>query len=136
MFKKIIAILVGLLFVIVSLYWLNKNIQLVKNGESVNGIVVGIGQKWDDDGSESKLYYYPIVKFTDRFEQEHTVEVSNQLSNPSFYDVGDDIAIVYPKGDVNGAYINSVWWIYVFPSIFLGLGLLVLIGSLYMSPLD
>lgn len=116
---KIFIILIGLTSFIFGLYFLSSKLKLNKTGEKVKGIVVEIGK---ERNSDHEMMYYPIVKFSDKLGKEHTVRMLIQYSSPT-WSVGDAIDLIYPKGDVKSVGINSIFWIYIFPSIFILVGL-------------
>lgn len=123
LFVKLFTALIGLIFFCVGSYMLNSNIELSNRGEKTKGIVMEIGEERNSDGD---LMYYPIVKFSDKWGKEYIVPVSSERSNPIGYDVGDSISLIYHRNNPASVRINTVFWMYIFPSIFILGGLLAL----------
>jgi hypothetical protein len=98
-----------------------KNMNLIENGIQVEGKVIGLSQNNNSDGARM---YYPVVQFILENGSPHTKQVAFG-SNPAAYDVGANLSILYYKEDPDSAVINSSFWMYGFPGIFIGIGIIL-----------
>jgi hypothetical protein len=126
--QRIITILIGVIFCSVGLFYLSGKMVLVSTGIKTEGEVVQIGQVTDSEGD---YMYYPVVNFADKAGKKHTIAISDTKSNYVEYSVGDSINLVYLEGDVNSVAINSIFWIYIFPNIFVVIGFFILAMGFY-----
>lgn len=108
------------LFVLGGVWWLSNNMSLIEEGIKVEGKVVEVVSRNDSDGDR---IYYPIAQFLNENGETVTKELDYGTS-PASYSVGDPISIVYRKETPNELYINSSFWIYTFPGIFIAMGAL------------
>lgn len=120
-FTKIMASFFFLGFIAIGcfLYW--KNLGLLNKGVRVVGEVVSFDVRKDKE----KTSYFPAVKF--ELENGTTqFDTLKQGSNPKMYEVGDSINLIYDKDDIDTVIINSFFWIYIFPNIFIFAGTFML----------
>jgi len=110
----------SLVFISVGLFLLCSNLFKKLTWEKATGIVKELKRKKDE-----KTQRYPLVEF--RIASGELVQVAiKQSSNRFHYKKGEDIPIMYSKDDYRKAQINSVVWIFGFPSIFILCGVIAL----------
>lgn len=88
--------------------------SIASNGVEVEATVVELTQK----RHKNKVTFYPVVEFYLEGGGIHTTQLTSG-SNPSFYQVGDPIAIIYSKEDPNEVVLNNKFVIYGIPTIML-----------------
>ncbi len=117
----IIGTLISGIFIAIGAFFLQSGMDLNENGIHTTGTVVQINTKTDSDGDRS---YYPVVEFQLGNGELFTQEMPYG-SSPAGYDVGDPIEIAYYAGDPSSASVMTTFWIYVFPGIFIGVGIFI-----------
>ena len=97
-----IFMLFGLLFFAIGSGMTIRQRALEKRGIKAPGIVVGLQENYDSDGST----YTPIVQF--RTDSGQSVEfVSSYSSSPPAYKVGETVTVVYPPDNPKEAIIKG-----------------------------
>lgn len=112
--KKIMALIliisIGLMSLV--LYLSIKQINFINSSLSTTGTVIDFEESYSKDSNGNRsVSYYPIFQFVDTQEQVRKVK-SNVGSNPSAYQKGDVVDIIYDPQNVNHAKINdtfSMW---------------------------
>jgi hypothetical protein len=104
--KKILGptifMIFGLLFFAIGSGMTMRQRTLEKRGIEAPGIVVGLHENYDSDGST----YTPIVQF--RTDSGQSVEfVSSYSSSPPAYRVGETVTVVYPPENPEKAIIKG-----------------------------
>lgn len=134
---KIIGILVTFIFAAVFGglgigFYISTN-KVLKNGVQTEGIVIENRQSYDSDGDAT---YTPVVEFTLGNGEVYTASPNMSTSPPS-YSEGDPIQIAYLPETPNSIIINTPFWTFWFPMIFIMVGaipgmiMLALIASLF-----
>ncbi len=115
----LISIVLAVLLLFFSTKEFSDADRLVTSGEQANGIIVEVKK-----GPSSLSKYYPRIHFKTK-DGDEIEFVSATGSNPSIYDVDDQVQILYNHDNPNDAFINSfieVWLasaIYAFMSFLL-----------------
>ena len=95
-------LLFGLLFFAIGSGLTMRQRALEKQGIEAQGVVVGLQENYDSDGST----YAPVVQFKTANGQ--GIEfVSSYSSNPPDYEVGEPVIVVYPPNDPGKAVIKG-----------------------------
>ncbi len=95
-------LLFGLLFFAVGSGMTMHQRALEKQGIEAQGVVVGLQENYDSDGST----YAPVVQF--KTANGHNVEfVSTYFSSPPAYEVGESVIVVYPPNDPDKVIIKG-----------------------------
>lgn len=108
------------LFIFGGAWFLSENMSLMEEGITVEGKVVEVNSRRDSDGDN---IYYPVAEYTSESGEVLTKEL-NYGTSPASYAVGDPISIIYRKEKPDDLYINSNFWMYFFPGLFMGMGML------------
>ncbi|MBN1454075.1 MAG: DUF3592 domain-containing protein [Anaerolineales bacterium] len=96
------SLLFGLLFFAVGSGMTLRQRALEKQGVEAQGVVVGLQENFDSDGST----YAPIVQF--KTANGYDVEfVSTYFSSPPAYEAGESVIVVYPPNDPGKAIIKG-----------------------------
>ncbi len=101
-----------------GIFLLSKNIFLQITGIKTEGVVIEINKK------KKENQYYPTVKFVLENGEVYVTDIYPS-SNRLFIEKGDTISLIYPKHNHKEAQYNSAWWVYGFPFIFIGIGIIV-----------
>lgn len=118
----IVLLIVGILFTFIGNLILSGTTELVKNGIKTEATVVDlISHK-----SKSSYTYNPEVEYKTETGEVIRAE-SNSGSNPPAYAKGDKVNIYYSKSNPQNMIIDSVFDIYVFPLIFITIGIIAII---------
>jgi hypothetical protein len=124
-----IWLLIFAILAFITIYQIFDQRDFIKNAEHTVGIVTKILVTEDSDGYES---YWPIIEFTAQDNKNYQFK-SNVVN--THYSVGDDIPVMYLKGDVSSAIMwsDGAIWSRVYALLFLasiaffsGLGILKL----------
>ena len=98
----LIFFLFGMLFFAIGSGMTMRQRTLEKQGIEAPGVVVGLQENFDSDGST----YTPVVQF--RTNSGQSIEfVSSYSSSPPAYDVGENVTVVYPPNDPADAIIKG-----------------------------
>ena len=97
----LILMLFGLLFFAIGSGLTMRQRSLEKQGIEAQGVVVGLQENYDSDGST----YAPIVQF--RLGNQNREFVSSYSSSPPAYEVGEQVIVVYPPDEPNKAIIKG-----------------------------
>ncbi|WP_322820290.1 DUF3592 domain-containing protein [Chloroflexus sp.] len=101
--------------------------QRMKNTVATQGTVVEIKPRSVNTNSGQRTFFYPIVEF--RTATGETIQFESEAGgNPSAYQIGDRIEIMYNPDQPQTAFINS-WELWLPYTLFLGTGGLLLIVS-------
>lgn len=119
---KIIGILITFIFAAVFSgigigFYVSTN-NVVNNGVQTEGIVIGNRVGYDSDGGTT---YTPVVEFTLGSGEIFTASPNMSTSPPS-YSEGDPIQIAYFPENPNSIIINTPFWTFWFPMIFITVG--------------
>jgi hypothetical protein len=97
-----ILMLAGLLFFAIGSGMTMRQRILEKQGIEAPGVVIGLQENYDSDGST----YTPVVQFSTNSGQ--SIEfTSSYSSSPPAYDVGESVTVVYPPDNPADAIIKS-----------------------------
>jgi 4-amino-4-deoxy-L-arabinose transferase-like glycosyltransferase len=102
--------LLFIFFIVLFLYFANRDYQLQQEGVSAVGMVIGLEES--SSGEDGCCVYSPVVEFT-ADGQTYTFESSN-ASDPPRYKVGEQVTVVYlpenpQRAEVEG---GSFWWLW------------------------
>lgn len=117
----IFVFLFSSVFIIIGVIMLNDNKDLSEHGLTTEGRVVSMVEDYDSDNGTT---YYPVVEF-ELEDGSRVTEKMNFGSNPPAYNVGDACEVIYYAGDPDSAKINSNFQLFVFPWIFIGVGMFI-----------
>ncbi len=121
----IFIFLLGLPFFIFGMKELYQVNKFVSGGERANGVIVEMKKH---PGAAGK--YFPRVRFQTK--EGITIEFTpGNGSNPPMYKVNDHVPVIYNSAYPDAAVINSFIEIWLGPVIYAGLGLLLLISSVF-----
>lgn len=114
----LIFIGVSTVFIIVGVVFLYNNYSFVQGAEQATGTFKEYITRSDSEGTT----YAPVVAFVAEGENYEFTEQVSSSNRP--YSEGDEIAVYYDPENPQKARIKSTFNLWVFPSIFLGMGLL------------
>lgn len=123
----IVPIVLSLIFVIVGILLINKNLDFIKTAEKANGIVIEKNKSVST--SENHVYYLTIKYIT----QDNQIQVAKtDLAYTSFVSpkVNQNVAIYYDPQDPTKIKIDSIFSIWGFPIFFVILGLILIFISI------
>jgi len=119
----LIALVLGLPFLIFGVKELYQVNKFVTGGDQADGIIVEMKK-----GTGKLSKYHPRVRF--QTQEGKTIEFTpGNGSNPPMYEVNDHVPVVYNRACPNYAVIDSFIEIWLGPVIYAGLGLLLLFYS-------
>ena len=119
MLKKLtLPKIICLVFIGLGIYLLTANLIKQLRWEKTTGVVLEVKEK-----ENSTNQFYPLVEFITATGEKVNVEIV-QSSNRFYYKKGEDIPIIYPVDDFKEAEINSIGWVYGFPALFIGIGII------------
>ena len=121
--KKLLPLIISIIFIGLGSYLLKDNLMVLANGIQTTGKVIGLKANTDSDGDTT---YCPKVQFKLTSGRTYTHQLT-QCSNPP-YKIGDSIPLIYIENNVQKVRINTTLWLYAFPGLFIGLGLIFLIS--------
>lgn len=124
--KLFFQLLLLSIFLVISGWWLNRNIQLVKTGVEVDGIILSVEPRAKKNKKPS---YHPVVQYTLENGEQNVLELS-EGSGPTAYAVGDTLSLLYQRATPQDLTINNSFRLYVIPSIFIGIMLLGIVTAI------
>ena len=92
--------------------------NIVNNGVQTEGIVIENRASYDSDGGRT---YTPVVEFTLGSGETH-IASPNMSTSPPSYSEGDPIRIAYFPETPDNIIINTPFWTFWFPMIFISVG--------------
>jgi hypothetical protein len=130
-FGGLAVTLIGLIFGGVGAWLMIDALRFNAAAHRAEGTVVRLNWKTSrDNKGHSSSSAYPVVRF-----QAEGREVQFEGSvgaSPPHYDVGEKVTVLYAPGHPDDARIESTFEQFIFPGIFLGLGVLGLLIGLAM----
>lgn len=122
--------LITLVLALLLLFFSSKEFwdadKLVTNGEHAKGIIIEVKK-----GPSSLSKYYPRIHFITK-DGEEIEFVSATGSNPSIYDVNEQVQIVYNHDNPNDAFINSFIEVWLASAIYAFMSFLLFIFSCFL----
>lgn len=98
----LVFLLFGLLFFAIGSGLTMRQRTLEKSGIEAQGLVIGLQENYDSDGST----YTPVVQF--KTSNGKSIEfVSSYSSSPPAYEVGEAVIVVYPLDEPESAIIKG-----------------------------
>jgi len=94
---------------------LSRNLALIQNGVSTTATVLENKTHYDEEGDK---VYCPHVEMKLRKGFRTTLTL-NECSTPAIYSKGEVIPVIYEKNKPQNVIVNSTFWIYIFPGIFI-----------------
>lgn len=85
-----ILLIAGLIFLLISFYYLNKSVQFIKRSEKTTGTVANIIRNSDSDGDT----YIPVFEFTTHNKEKITFQ-RKFASSPVAWSLGEKATILY-----------------------------------------
>jgi len=129
--KKIPVILIvtGILLVAASVYFYIATERFIEDARTTTGEVIALVDIPADIESSGGVLYAPVIKFTTEEETTITFQ-STHAANPTPYDKGDTVAVLYTPGDPGSARVHDFISVWLAPlvSLFLGICFLVAAG--------
>jgi len=122
--ESFLLIVASLLFIAVGTFILLNNIKKLKEWEKTKATVVD----YVKSRSEGQIMYSEVVSFIANGKKIEAVNRSDQVSSP--FKINEKIDIVYNPLNNNKIMIISLFRVYIFPMIFILLGLLSLFITL------
>ncbi|WP_448338375.1 DUF3592 domain-containing protein [Chloroflexus aurantiacus] len=120
-------LIVALALLILGWQAFTNTSQRMKNTVATQGTVVEIIPRLVNTNSGQRTFFYPLVEF--RTATGETIQFESEAGgNPSAYQIGDRVEVMYNPGQPQIAFINS-WELWLPSSLFLGTGGLLLIVS-------
>ena len=124
--KKVLTIIVGVIFLGVGIFMFIRNNNLIKKcTEEVDGIVVDMKEDYSSDDDGTSYIYYPIIEYKVG-EEIIKGTMDKGSSNPS-YKIGDKVTILYNPNNKNEFIVKGDKSSSIFSVVFIGLGILVII---------
>jgi hypothetical protein len=118
--------LIGITLLVVGFFVYRSNQRALETGVLTTGTVVGMQERYDEDGS----MYAPIIRFT-TIEGETVEFMSSTWTRPAEYGPGDSVEILYQSDAPQNAQIDSAFGRYGAPAILGVVGVfLTLVGAL------
>lgn len=113
-------------------FWIYRNTQLARSGIKVDATVVDLRQEQDTDSrGRPRIRYYPVVEYRNEAGdlKRTQLNVSKTRNGASFYQVGDRITLYYDPKNPDRTTLDSVFDLYGPGGIALGIGLVLIAGS-------
>ena len=125
--KRIITLLIGLVFSVVGAYLFQRNQRIYYTGTHVKAKIVG----YDTHYSDGETMYSPIIQFNNQ-EKEEVIDTLGSSSGGQ--EESDEIAVTYLKKENKYEYVrDSIGWRIIFPSVFFVLGCIVLYIGIFKA---
>ncbi len=123
------VLLLGALFAGVGAFLARDTVRLSRVGQPAEGRVMDITltESRNDDG-DLERHYYSVVEFLTAQEEKIRFTDAVGYGRPA-HTVGQTVSVLYDPADPHTARINSLWGLWGFPGIFLGIGGAVLAFS-------
>ncbi|MFK7797213.1 MAG: DUF3592 domain-containing protein [Aureispira sp.] len=112
--RNVIGLIICCLFLLIPIYLLITQASIASTGVEVEATVIELTQK----RHKNKTTFYPVVEFYLEGGGTQTTQLHSG-SNPSFYQVGDPIAIIYSRENPKEVVVNNKFVIYGIPIIML-----------------
>lgn len=125
-----IALTIGIIIFITSLFLFKKSIDFIRNGNRTTATVIELEKISDGEGTT----YKPIFKFK-TFTNQEIIYKHHSSSSPASFDIGEEVSIVYNTDNPNNAkiltYFGSFIWTIVLMSI--SMPLIVIGGGYFIT---
>jgi hypothetical protein len=121
-FGYFIILILALSFTIVGSYYLGENLKLAKPQYQFDGIV---SHNQKVRGSKGSISYLPVINFN--YYGKRITKKAKLSSSPPSYHSGDRVKVFYRPEVTDKVLINTPFRIYLFPSIFIAVGLFMLL---------
>ncbi len=116
-------LVMGLVFAFIGAAFLLDTIRAVSDGVETNGVVVALSPSSDGDT------FAPVIEFAARDGEVYRF-TSNIFRSPA-PDVGGTIGVLYDPDDPTDATENSRGFLWIFPLVFLAVGLVFLAAGIW-----
>jgi len=127
--------LFGAIFVTIGVFALKSSQILMAEGVTAPGVVTRLEQRSSTSGSGSNRRtsssFYPWFRFTDAAGQTHEI-ASNMGTNPPSHSIGEAVTVRYLPAQPQEAVIDSWTSLWLFPTIFIGVGCLPEIAAVIL----
>lgn len=114
-------------------FWIYRNTQLARNGIRVDATVVDLKQEQDTDSrGRPRTRYYPIIEYRNEAGdlKRTQLNVSKTQNGESFYRIGDQFTIYYDPENPEKMTSGSAFDLYGPGGIAIGIGLVLIGGSI------
>ncbi|MBQ9279741.1 MAG: DUF3592 domain-containing protein [Clostridia bacterium] len=127
--NSIVSIIVGAVFLALGIFMLNQSNALKERcTEEASGTVVQMVEEISSDPDSTDYTYYPVVEYQ---AGDQTVSKKSSIgSNPSPYQVGDKVEVLYNPDEVEEFIIVGEDTGKIFQIIFIVIGAVILVVSL------
>lgn len=96
----------GSFLVVLGIGKLNERRKLLKTGAKVDGVVFSVEEEWGVGTRRSRLYY-PVIRYVTA-ENEWVTKRYEIGTNPSAYNEGDRVKVIYDKADIEHFIIDNI----------------------------
>ena len=122
---ELLLIAGGAFLVVLGVGKLNERRKLLKTGFKVEGVVFSLEEEWGVGRERSKLYY-PVIRFV-TIEKEWVTKRYEIGTNPSAYNEGDRVTVIYDKADNEHFIIDNITTKLIGP-VYIIIGILLTLG--------
>jgi len=122
---ELLLIAGGAFLVVLGIGKLNERCKLLKTGAKAEGVVFSLEEEWGVGRERSKLYY-PVIRFV-TLEKEWVTKRYDIGTNPSAYNEGDRVTVIYDKADIEHFIIDNITTKLLGPVCII-IGVLLMIG--------
>lgn len=130
--RMVVVALLAAVLILGGGFWIYRNTQLARNGIRVDATVVDLKQEQNTDSrGRPQTRYYPVVEYRNEVGdlKRTQLNVSKTRNGASYYQVGDRITLYYDPKDPKRTTLDSVFDLYGPGGIALGIGLILIGGS-------
>lgn len=124
LFSGCLFVCFGAVFLVIGLFTLRANLNLVRVGRHATGTVVELVRSRDKDGD---VVYYPIVQYTP--DNGDRVTFKSNVGSSHAPSVGEKVQIVYNPQNPKQAAIDTFTDLWLLPVVFTGIGGLIVVGA-------
>jgi hypothetical protein len=112
-YDELILLVGGAFLLVLGIGKRNEREKLLKTGFKVEGVVFDIEKSWSvidgvvDDGVSGRNFnYYPIIRYV-TLEKEWVTKKYEIGTNPSTYNIGDKVTVIYDAMDIEHFIIDN-----------------------------
>lgn len=122
---------VGLVFILIGLYFIRKTHQYKTNGIKATAIIKEVvSQRTTEVSNNSfnkEMMYYPVLTFTSKDGKSITKQSNSGRNTPTAYKVGDPVTIYYKAQNPEDFIIDNFLTTKLLPYGFLSIGAILFI---------
>jgi len=116
------VLVIGILVVLTGIPFFIRDRRFNETAIRVPGKIV----EMSEEKMGKDVSYFPVFSFIDRSGTSHTVRARLGSSHPR-YEVGDAVEVLYPADDPDQARLNNFLMVWMWPIVFAGTGLILMI---------